>query len=355
MANVASWAWYPGSTWPGFSRGSQNNIGSGQNALRLSPSYADITWHDSNGDGTLADADTDDGTNAGETVTIGGVTRTIKEIGAYNGSTMTIHGQPHAVQLGVWLFTDGTYMVRLSDAEIPAHVHHSAVDGLTLGRFNGTEYSGSYIASKDDAFVCFTAGTLIHAATGLVPVEALVPGDRVLTVDHGFRVLRWIGQRTLPGRGRAAPVLIRAGALGNLRDLRVSQQHRLLLSGWRAELYMGESEVLVAARHLVNDSTIRIAPCPAVTYVHLLFDDHEIVFAEGIPSESFHPGAVGLSCLDRDVLDEVLALFPELKPDGAGYGPTARRCASATEARLVAPAPVMVPDVAPDPAPLNAP
>ncbi len=336
MNAVASWAWYPGTLWPGFSAKSQNNIGAAQNAQVLNPRYADILWNDANGDGIMLDADSDDGSTPGESVTIDGVTRTIQEIGAYNGSTMTHHGQPHAVQLGVWLFDDGTYMVRLADADIPAHVHHSAVTGLTLGKFSGVEYSGNYIATRDDAFVCFTAGTLIQTAQGPVAVEALVPGDRVLTADHGLRPLRWIGQRRLAGTGRAAPVLICARALGNDRDLRVSQQHRMLLTGWRAELFTGESEVLVAARHLVNDGTIRVVPCPAVTYVHLLFDDHEIVFAEGIPSESFHPGAIGLSRLEREVLDEVLALFPELGPDGAGHGPTVRRCATAAEARLIA-------------------
>ena len=49
------------------------------------------------------------------------------------------------------------------------------------------------------------------------------------------------------GAGAGAPVLIPAGALGNTRDLLVSQQHRMLVTGWRAELMFGEPEVLVAA------------------------------------------------------------------------------------------------------------
>ncbi|MEM7271228.1 MAG: Hint domain-containing protein, partial [Pseudomonadota bacterium] len=94
--------------------------------------------------------------------------------------------------------------------------------------------------------------------------------------------------------------------------LKVSQQHRMLLSDWRAEIMFGEAEVLAPAKHLINNDRIYIAEQDEVTYHHILFDAHEIVYANGAASESFHPGDAALNALDKAARDEVLVLFPEL-------------------------------------------
>ena len=107
----------------------------------------------------------------------------------------------------------------------------------------------------------------------------------------------------------------------------------MLIRGWQAELLFDEAEVLVAARHLVNGDTIHVAPCGAIEYIHLMFDRHEVIFAEGVPTESFHPGDHVLA-QDRALLAELSALFPDL-----GTGPgwrTARRVLKGYEAALVA-------------------
>lgn len=161
---------------------------------------------------------------------------------------------------------------------------------------------------------CFTPGTLILTPTGARPVEQLSVGDRVITRDHGAQRIRWIGRRRMPGRGRFAPIRFMAGALGNTRAMRVSPQHRMLVQGWRAELFFGTEEVLVAAKHLVNGDTIHIDPSDTVEYIHLLFDRHEIIYAEDCPSESFHPGEHIMDS-DQAIRDELLAIFPELARD----------------------------------------
>ncbi|WP_179379156.1 Hint domain-containing protein [Jannaschia marina] len=184
---------------------------------------------------------------------------------------------------------------------------------------------------------CFTAGTLIRTPSGEVPVENLRPGDLVETLDRGARPLRWVGGRSVPGRGRLAPIVFAAGALGNRRRLRVSPQHRMLLRGWRAELHFGTDEVLAAAAHLVNGDTIARTPVAEVAYVHLMFDDHEIVAAEGCWSESFHPGRLSLDGLAMAARDELLSLFPELcDPAILDRRPAARPCLKRREARLFA-------------------
>ena len=178
---------------------------------------------------------------------------------------------------------------------------------------------------------CFVAGTLIETADGPLPIEVLRPGDRVRTDDGGTLPLRWIGSRSVAGTGDFAPVLIAAGALGNLRDLRVSPQHRLQIGDWRAQLWFGQAQVLVAALHLVNGTTIRRDPMPRVTYHHMLFDRHAIVRAEGIPAESLHLGRTALASFPRAAREEVLALFPQLAEQD-----TARPCLRGWEGRLIA-------------------
>ncbi len=185
---------------------------------------------------------------------------------------------------------------------------------------------------------CFTPGTLILTVNGEVPVETLVPGDMVVTVDHGPQPVRWIGRRTVTGVGDMAPVRIEAGALGNRRDLLVSPQHRMLLTGWQAELHCGEPEVLVPAKHLTFLPGICEERRRTVTYIHLLFDRHEIVLAEGAPSESLYPGTL-LYEEDPALRAEIEALFPEGTGLESGLrAKVARPAVRGFEARLMFPA-----------------
>jgi hypothetical protein len=123
--------------------------------------------------------------------------------------------------------------------------------------------------------------------------------------------------------------------LNNDRDLRVSPQHRMLLDGWKAELLYGETEVLAAATHLVNDQSILREVCDRVEYFYILFDRHEIIFANGAPAESFMPGALGMDSLAAAARNEILTLFPELADDVSSFRPSAQRNLKEFEARLL--------------------
>ena len=166
--------------------------------------------------------------------------------------------------------------------------------------------------------VCLTRGTLIDTPEGPRFIETLKEGDLVNTLDDGPQPLRWIGSRVMPATGNLAPVVIRAGAMGNLRDLKVSQNHRMMIRGPEAEVLFGAQDVLVAAKHLVNDHSIRVVEGGWVEYFHMLFDAHQIVFAEACPTESLFPGEQALKSVDDCARDEILALFPELAADNAG-------------------------------------
>ena len=184
---------------------------------------------------------------------------------------------------------------------------------------------------------CFAAGTRILTPSGNVPVESLQPGDLVMTQDDGPQPLRWIGRRRVAAEGRFAPVLIRAGTFGAHGDLMVSPLHRVLIRDSLAEVLFGEAEVLVAAKDLVNDRSVRFVPGGEVEYVHLLFDRHQVVFSEGLATESFLPGPQTADSFEREVVEEICALFPEIDPDtGEGYSPAARRLLRGYEARVLA-------------------
>ena len=182
---------------------------------------------------------------------------------------------------------------------------------------------------------CFVAGTMIATPEGERAAETLKPGDLVLTQDDGPQPLRWIGTRTVAAVGDFAPIHIRANTFGTHRDLLVSPLHRVLIRDSLAELLFGDAEVLVAARDLVNDRSVLRRPGGEVTYVHLLFDRHQVVFSEGLETESFLPGPQTSKSFETEIVDEICALFPELDRDtGAGYSPAARRTLKRFEATL---------------------
>ena len=172
-----------------------------------------------------------------------------------------------------------------------------------------------------NAAVCFTHGTLVDTPEGPRRIEDLCPGDLVTTLDNGSQPLRWIGTRAVTlaemhAHPALRPIRFDTGAMGNQRPLLVSPQHRMLLGDWRAQVYFGEDQVLVAAKAMENDTTIRtVIPLAGVVYCHLLFDRHEVILAEGALSESFHPGEAGLASLDQAQRDEIAALFPHLPVD----------------------------------------
>ncbi|MEM9778599.1 MAG: Hint domain-containing protein [Pseudomonadota bacterium] len=194
--------------------------------------------------------------------------------------------------------------------------------------------------STPSKIACFAAGTLIKTQDGDAPIEELEVGDMVHTVDSHLQPIHWIGKAHLPQGGAQAAIRISAGALGENMpewDLLVSPNHRMVVSGWRAETLFGQEEVLVAASDLVNDSTIRREPAEdPVTYYHIMFEKHEIVESNGAPSESFHPGRVPLTELDAQIRDELLSLFPELTDDVAAYGCAARVTVDTQGARALA-------------------
>jgi len=193
--------------------------------------------------------------------------------------------------------------------------------------------------------ICFTPGTMILTEHGPLPVEQVHEGTRLQTKDNGCQEVIWKGSRRVTGARLYAmphlsPVRLYEGALDRgVPDagLLVSPDHRLVLKGPRAQALFNADEVLVAARDLVNGTNIRIERnLREVTYIHLMLPAHEVLFANGVASESFHPASAELAGLEESSLAQMFERLPDLAQDQSSYGDYARRVLSQSEAAILA-------------------
>ncbi len=193
-----------------------------------------------------------------------------------------------------------------------------------------------YLGFETVALACFAQGTRVGTPDGDVPIEQLAAGDLVHTLDNGPQPVRWIGRRTVPGRGRFAPICFEPDSIGNRRRILLSPQHRVLLTGWRCELLFHESEVLCAAKHLQDGDKVFSAPCDEITYFHVMFDRHEILLSDGALLESFFLGD-HVTPGERPTRAELLDMFPELSAHTCPTHSAARPFARSFEAGLLRP------------------
>ncbi|QCO54563.1 Hint domain-containing protein [Pseudorhodobacter turbinis] len=258
----------------------------------------------------------------------------------YKGGNVTL-GEPTTViytwsPTGSQLVVDGVVVDTGTEALTMAGNSEPIVIGATQavsgdgtadivqGFFDGT-IEGVAIYDENvhaNTIPCFTKGTLILTPRGERPIETLSVGDLVCTADGPPQRIRWIGVRRLvlakasSGADNLRPVRIAAGALGNglpKRDLRVSRHHRMLVSSKIAARMFGSRTVLVAAIKLTALPGISIdEKIRDVEYIHLMFDQHQVIFAESAPTESFYICPESLKMVPSASRQEILAIFPEL-------------------------------------------
>ena len=135
------------------------------------------------------------------------------------------------------------------------------------------------------------------------------------------------------------PVLIQQGALGEglpERDFLVSPNHKILVSSEKTTLHFEENEVLVAAKHLTGLKGIDVVEVPETTYIHLLFDAHEIILSNGTWSESFQPKAESIAGVGNAQRQEIMELFPELRdPESVEGYASARRSFTRQDSKTI--------------------
>jgi hypothetical protein len=192
--------------------------------------------------------------------------------------------------------------------------------------------------------ICFTPDTRLATPMGPRMIRDLQPGDMIETRDNGPQEVLWCGHRRMTGARLYAmphlrPIRFKAGALGIGRpdeDLLVSPQHRMLLKGPAAQALFNTPEVLVAAEDLLNDQSVIVDhTLREVTYVHILLQRHNVIWANGLESESFHPSNTALDTVDPAQLGQLLQLLPGVEANPHIYGDYARRNLSASEAAIL--------------------
>jgi hypothetical protein len=182
------------------------------------------------------------------------------------------------------------------------------VYGSELAAMDAADGTADGVIDLDHAAappVCFVAGTLIATPSGAVPVESLRPGDLVATWDQGAQPVRWVTHTTrsladLVTNPKWRPVRIPVGALGHkqpVRDLYVSRQHRMLITGKKAIRRYGCAQKLLPAKDLIGWRGIELCPPRPVSYWHVALDPYAMLIANGTPTESFWPGPEALKTL----------------------------------------------------------
>lgn len=202
------------------------------------------------------------------------------------------------------------------------------------------------VRAPDDrpSVICFTPGTRLKTERGEIAIEDLDADDRLLTRDDGPQEVIWSGHRRMSGARLFAlpdqrPIRLRVNALGIDRpdeDLVVSPEHRVLVGGDTPRDLWGEAEVLVRAGDLVGDRGITVDHSLRETwYIHLMLERHQVIWANGVQVESFHPGFMGLETLSGLQQDTLYDIRPELADDPFAYGAPARRMLNRAEAAIM--------------------
>ncbi|MGB5556446.1 MAG: Hint domain-containing protein [Paracoccaceae bacterium] len=155
----------------------------------------------------------------------------------------------------------------------------------------------------------FGPGVHLQTDRGPVPVDWLAAGDRVLTLDHGYQPILWVGRSRVSTAELASnpalrPIVVPAGRFGRDgpdQDLLLSPDHRVLVASALVEHHVGTPEALAACKFL-SDAGHSAPQSPAqpegLSYYQVLFSDHELVLAEGLWVESFFTSDAALEALD---------------------------------------------------------
>ena len=249
----------------------------------------------------------------------GGPLKTFDGVGVYNPTIPYLDETTATITAVIIQDTAGrTYWV----PELSANADQLAMEAkpirsLRLDSVNGNTFSGAAAIRETWSYlICYARGTHILTPDGEVRVEDLRPGDLVVTRDNGPQPIRWIGCSSARAVDKLAPVRIARGALGRglpRRDLSVSRQHRMLLASPVVQRMFGSAEVLVPAVKLLALRGVSLQETgDQVDYFHLLTDRHEIVFAEGAPSETLLTGPYARHAMGPEALEEIETLFPGL-------------------------------------------
>ena len=238
-------------------------------------------------------------------------------------SGTVINFGPNTTNTGLPGVADGILLSTILNNNAPG-VSGTGTIQITSGDESGTvgRISFENFETINFGLLCFASGTMIKTIDGERAIETLTVGDRVLTMDGNYQEIRWIDSLGLDSidlqmNPRLKPIIIRADALGAgfpEQDLIVSPQHRIFVRSMIAERMFDTREVLIPANKLLTLDGIDILEHnpDGVEYWHMLFDDHQIVWSNGTPSESLFIGPEALKAVSPEGRLEIQTLFPEI-------------------------------------------
>lgn len=295
---------------------------------------AGLTPVDTDGDGTFDYLDTDSDNDGIDDVVEAG----------HGVSQAAIDASGDADGDGIADVVDDVVGFDPNDADVDALGNFTLADTDNDTDPDGSNASGlTRNLDYRDNVPCFTPGTRISTEQGEKPVELIQVGDLVQTVDHGLQPVRWVGHRVvsreeMKNNPKLRPIIIRKGRFGNTRKLSLSPQHGIVVNS-------DGNQVLIRAKHAAEKFGGKYARvdrwCREVTYIHIMFDQHELIYADGAISEAFYPGPNALRGLTRRTYEELVTMFPKLRLVAAAhqtvqaqYGEPARRYLKRKETEL---------------------
>lgn len=254
-----------------------------------------LTWNDGDGAHTMYNAE---------------VVRSDLKWGSANKGAVVFEGTD----------TDGNATQVLWTPDLDVHQWYA--DTQASGRhpmfYNTDQHPSTY------GYVCFAGETRIETDRGLVRIDEIKVGDRVATFDHGYQEVRWVGHSRARATGDAAPVRLEAGAMGQHGSLRLSPNHRVVLRDEKMKQTFGRAQVMVAAKALAGRPGVTREEGGMVDYYNILFDRHEVIFAEGLACESLYLGKETRKVLAAGDSDPY-AQYPDLaKVEGIRHAKSAR-------------------------------
>ncbi|WP_420863524.1 Hint domain-containing protein [Algirhabdus cladophorae] len=273
-----------------------------------------VTQHDTDHDGNMMDDEYGGSDYTTYNTGSGQVTAKPDTSAWYNAVVTDTDGVQHTVQLVIVQMDNGDTFV--ADYAGSDDIPLANIQTLELTSEGNSDYAG-YMTGRevDQAPVCFASGTMIETGHGNVAIETLMPGCKVMTLDHGLQPLRWIGSMMVLVPRQHAAIAFAPSSLDKgipAHTLMVSPQHRIMVSSKIAKRVTGTDEVLIPAKRFLDlDGVSQLSGKMPVQYWHLLFDTHQIVLANGVPCESLLLGPQAQKTLSAAAQAEIAALLPE--------------------------------------------
>lgn len=285
------------------------------------------TFHDTNTDGGLDDfssIDPEEPYTANPGTTLPGTSGLLMFSLEVQSRVTFTNGTSQVLTLDVMVLNNNRILFDFGDAIITGTLNQNPPIA-TIEIIGNTQNAFDFvnIGAHDAGYVplCYTSGSKVRMENGVKPVEDLKVGDKVWTFDNGLQPVRWIYSRRL-GRDdlvrnpKLRPVVISKGALGlntPSNDLRISRQHRVLVSSTIVRRMFAVDQVLVPAIDLIKVPGVSIDDTTTeVVYFHLLLDRHEVMEVDGVLSESLYTGRDAVKNLPLGAKRELQEIFPEI-------------------------------------------